>query len=67
MSNKNENFELLERNRRELDLENGKIWINTVTFTEHATCSENIRFFKISTFWKKNESEYLNIVATLQA
>ena len=39
MSNKNENFELLERIRRELDLENGKIWINTVTFTEHATCS----------------------------
>ena len=36
MSNKNYNFEIIERIRREIDLENGKILINKV---EHVTRS----------------------------
>lgn len=39
MSNKNYNFEIIERIRREIDLENGKILINKVVFTKHVTRS----------------------------
>ena len=39
MSYKNYNFEIIERIRREIDLENGKILINIVVFTKHVTRS----------------------------
>ena len=39
MRYKNYNFEIIERIRREIDLENGKILINIVVFTKHVTRS----------------------------
>ena len=42
MSNKNYNFEIIERIRREIDLENGKILINKV---EHVTRSGFLKWF----------------------
>ena len=45
MSNKNYNFEIIERIRREIDLENGKILINKVVFTKHVTRSGFLKWF----------------------